>query len=107
MKIEPVQVKMQRHLCVVSHGCRKNDGQSRVNYEIIKAALNRGWRVTFIGSYLSDDLHNASSLRWLRVERSRLPSNLIKNLLFAVKATAMLNKYKSEFDIIHTNGFIV
>jgi len=92
---------------LISHGCRRNDGQSRVNYEIVKAALNRGWQVTFIGSYLSDDLRHLPLLKWLRLERSRLPSNLIKNLVFAFKASTLLKKHKDEFDIIHTNGFIV
>lgn len=109
MKAEPPQGQKAgpQHLCLVSHGCRKNDGQSRVNYEIVKAALDRGWRITFIGTSLSDDLRNKPSLRWLRVERSRLPSNLLKNLVFAGKASVLLERHKSEFDIIHTNGFIV
>jgi glycosyltransferase involved in cell wall biosynthesis len=99
--------RMPRHLCVVSHGCCKNDGQGRVNYEIVKAALKRGWLVTFVGSAVSDDLCTLPSLRWLEVPRSRAPSALLKNLLFAMKGSLIIRKYKKEFDIIHTNGFIV
>lgn len=124
MEIEasPNPITKQLHLCLVSHGCRRNDGQGRVNYEIVKAALRRGWRVTFIGAYLADDLPTdglrtddlrieelprAPALQWLKVERSSLPSNLIKNLIFAVKASTLLSRHKNEFDIIHTTGFTV
>lgn len=102
-----MEIERRRQLCLVSHGCRRHDGQSRVNYEIVKAAIDRGWQVTFIGSHLSEELRDTPALRWLRVPESPLPSNLIKNLIFAVRATALLRKHKPEFDIVHTNGFIV
>lgn len=103
----PGRTKGQPHLCLVTHGCRKNDGQGRVNYEIVKAVLKRGWRVTFIGSSVSDDLLAEPSLRWLKVQRSRVPTALLKNLLFAVKGSTVVKRHESQFDIVHTNGFIV
>jgi glycosyltransferase involved in cell wall biosynthesis len=95
-----------KHLCIVTHRCQPNDGQGRVNYEIVKAALKAGWRVTFLGSELADDLAAASGLEWVRIARSRLPGNLLRYQLFALKSAVWLRRNGERFDVIHVNGFI-
>lgn len=97
---------MTGRLCIVTHRCRKNDGQGRVNYEIAKAAVKAGWQVTFLGTELADDLANHSQVKWLKVNASRLPSNLLRYQIFAWKSARLLRRYAGEYDVIHANGFI-
>ena len=40
----------------VSHHFRKNDGQGRVNYEVVKASLEDGYQVVVLGTSCADDL---------------------------------------------------
>jgi glycosyltransferase involved in cell wall biosynthesis len=77
-----------------------------VNYEIARAAAKAGWQVTFLGTELADDLANHSQIRWLKVDASRLPSNLLRYQIFAWKSARLLRRYAGEFDVIHANGFI-
>jgi glycosyltransferase involved in cell wall biosynthesis len=93
-------------LCLVTHVCRKNDGQGRVNYEIAKAALKAGWKLTFLGTELADDLRDHPQVSWLKVKASKLPSNLLRYQAFAWKSARLLRRHMGEFDIIHANGFI-
>ncbi len=77
-----------------------------MNYEIVKAALAAGWCVTFVGSELADDLTAAPGLEWVQISRSRLPGNLLRYQIFALKSAVWLRRNGARFDIIHLNGFI-
>ena len=95
-----------RRLCLVTHRCRKNDGQGRVNYEIALAAVEAGWHVTFLGTELADNLANHPNVRWIKVQSSKLPSGLLKYQVFALKTARVLQRRRGEFDVIHADGFI-
>jgi glycosyltransferase involved in cell wall biosynthesis len=95
-----------KRLCIITHVCRKNDGQGRVNYEIAKAALAAGWKLTLIASEAAHDLVSNPNLVWIKVPASRMPSALLKYQVFAWKTGRWLRRHGSEFDIVHANGFI-
>ncbi len=95
-----------KRLCIVTHQCRKNDGQGRVNYEIAKSAVEAGWYVTFLGTELADDLEKHPQVTWLKIQPSRLPSTLLRYQVFAWKSASLLRSHRANFDIIHANGFI-
>ena len=43
-------------ICIVTSNVRKGDGQARVNYEIVKKALQRGHRVTLIVRQVASEI---------------------------------------------------
>lgn len=95
-----------KKLCLITHVCRKNDGQGRVNYEIVKSALASGWRVTFLGTQLAPELASHPQLSWVEIRTAHLPSSLLKYQLFAWKTARWLARHAHSFDVIQTNGFI-
>ncbi len=95
-----------RQLCIVTHVCRKNDGQGRVNFEIAKAALAAGWHVTVLAAELSEELSKHALVRWIRMPPAKLPTNLLKYHVFAIKTAFWLRRHRTEIDVLHVNGFI-
>jgi glycosyltransferase involved in cell wall biosynthesis len=92
--------------CFVTHVVIKGDGQGRVNYEVVNEALNRGHEVTLIASHIDEKLSNHSKVRWIKIEVSMIPTVLLKNIIFSVMSFQWLQRHRSEFDIIQTNGAI-
>jgi glycosyltransferase involved in cell wall biosynthesis len=97
---------IKKRLCIVTHVCRKNDGQGRVNYEIAKAALAAGWRVTIVAAEVAPELATQTELTPVIIRASRLPSRLLKYQIFAWQTARWLRRHADQFDIIHVNGFI-
>jgi glycosyltransferase involved in cell wall biosynthesis len=93
-------------ICFVTHVVVKGDGQGRVNYEVVNEALNRGHEITLIASRIDEKLSNHPKVRWIKIEVSKFPTVLLKNLIFSVMSSRWLQKHRSEFDIIQTNGAI-
>jgi glycosyltransferase involved in cell wall biosynthesis len=93
-------------ICFVTHVVVKGDGQGRVNYEVVNETLNRGYEITLIASRIDEKLSNHPKVRWIRIEVSRFPTVLLKNIIFSVMSSRWLQKHRSEFDIIQTNGAI-
>ncbi|WP_336774657.1 glycosyltransferase family 4 protein [Paenibacillus sp. MMO-58] len=93
-------------ICFVTHKVRKGDGQGRVNYEVILEALRQGHEVMIIASELSDDLVRHPQVEWRKVSAGRLPSELLRNQLFAVRTTFELLLRKGQLDLIVANGFV-
>ncbi len=98
--------EIKGRLCIVTHVCRKNDGQGRVNYEIVKAALTDGWHVTFVGRELAEDLAGDPRVDWIEIDSTTLPTNFIKYQIFAWRSARYLRRAGRTHDIIHVNGFI-
>jgi glycosyltransferase involved in cell wall biosynthesis len=99
--------KRTMKVAIVTHVVRHNDGQGRVNHEIARAALNEGFEVTLIASHVAPDLADHPSVKWVRVQPSRLwPTNLLRQQVFALKSALWLRRHRGEFDVLHVNGFI-
>lgn len=93
-------------LLIVTHIVARSDGQGRVNHEIVRAALAAGHHVTVLGSHIEPALLNHSMLRFVRLPEGHLPSRLLKYQMFALRSAGWISAHRSEFDLIHVNGFI-
>jgi glycosyltransferase involved in cell wall biosynthesis len=82
------------------------DGQGRVNYELARAALDRGDEVTVIAEYCSEDIATHGRGRFVETNVAAFPTQLLRNLVFASKSARWLRKHRREFDIVQANGFI-
>lgn len=91
---------------IVTHKIGKGDGQGRVNYEVVKAALGKGYNVVAFSTEIDDDLLRNMNLKWYKISRSKMPTALIKYQIFAIKSYFEIKKHKREFDILIVNGFI-
>jgi glycosyltransferase involved in cell wall biosynthesis len=94
-------------VAIVTHVVRHNDGQGRVNHEIARAALEEGFEVTLIASHVAPELLAHPRVKWVPVQPSRLwPTNLLRQQVFALRSALWLRSHRSEYDVLHVNGFI-
>lgn len=94
-------------VAIVTHVVRHNDGQGRVNHEIARAALDEGFEVTLVASHVAPELLAHPKVKWVRVQPSRFwPTNLLRQQVFALKSALWLRGHRSEYDVLHVNGFI-
>ncbi len=93
-------------LCIVTHKVQKGDGQGRVNYEIAKEVIRRGHHLTLLATEVAEELHQSSKVNWIYVTVEKLPSELIRNLIFANKSASWLQKNRSTVDLVKVNGAI-
>ena len=93
-------------LCIVTHKVIEGDGQGKVNYEVVKEALNCGHKVTLLASDVDSKIEQNELANWVRISVKNLPTTFLQNLVFAQKATQFLQKHHGEFDIVKVNGAI-
>ena len=93
-------------IAFVSHKFQRNDGQGRVNYEVVKAALARGYHVTVLATKCADDIASHPNGRFIQMGNDRLPTALLRVLFFATASARWLRKHRGEFDITQSNGFV-
>jgi glycosyltransferase involved in cell wall biosynthesis len=93
-------------LALMAHVFGFNDGQGRVNFEVAHAALKAGHSVTLVGQSCDATLTAYESFRFVQFKRSKLPTQSLKNISFAVRSARWLRKHRAEFDVIQANGFI-
>lgn len=93
-------------ILIVTHVVRKNDGQGRVNYEIVLAALAAGHSVTLLAAGAAPELAQHPRVRFVQIAESRLPGKLAQYQMFAWRCGAWIRAHRQEFDVIHVNGFI-
>ena len=93
-------------LCIVTHSVIKGDGQGRVNYEITQEALKRGHQVTLLASRVASELQEDRQVDWIPIPVKGVPSELLRNLLFAWRSSNWLQKHRSQLDLVKANGAI-
>ncbi|MEJ0003503.1 MAG: glycosyltransferase family 4 protein [Pararobbsia sp.] len=93
-------------IAIVTHAVARNDGQGRVNLEIVHAALAAGYDITLVASRVDPALLAEPRVRWVEMPVGRLPTRLLQYQSFAVRAGRWLARHRGEFDIVHLNGFI-
>ncbi|WP_415914260.1 glycosyltransferase family 4 protein [Paraburkholderia sp. J67] len=93
-------------ILIVTHQFAKNDGQGRVNYEIVRAALAAGHSVTMLSSSAADELSRHPRARFVKIESSRAPTRLLQYQVFAWRSWRWIRAHRDEFDVVHVNGFI-
>jgi glycosyltransferase involved in cell wall biosynthesis len=93
-------------LALVSHKVQQNDGQGRVNYEVVKAALASGYRVTVLATSCADEIANHPNGQFVKIGNDRLPTELLRNVVFAFESARWIRTHRGEFDLIQANGFV-
>ena len=93
-------------LVIIAHVFGFNDGQGRVNFEVAQAAVKAGLQVTLVGQSCDDVLLRDGCARFVQFERSKLPTQSLKNISFALRSARWLRNHRHEFDLIQANGFI-
>ena len=94
------------HLAIVTHTLSRGDGQGRVNYEVARAALDRGDYVTLIASTVSPELLSYDRVRWVEISVDGWPTALLRNQVFAFRSARWLRQHRDEIDVTLANGFI-
>ncbi len=92
-------------LCIVTHSLIKGDGQGRVNYEVAWEAIRRGHHVTVLASKIAPELEKHSSIHWVPIS-AKVPTELMRNMVFAYKSTNWLKKHRDRLDLVKANGAI-
>jgi glycosyltransferase involved in cell wall biosynthesis len=93
-------------IALVTHKVDLQDGQGRVNYEIARAALEEGHEVTVVAEFCSDEIARHPRGTFVCMRNHPLPTQLARNLYFAVKGGRWLRRHRKEFDVIQANGFV-
>jgi glycosyltransferase involved in cell wall biosynthesis len=99
-------VTQPSRLGFISHRFQQNDGQGRVNYEVAKAALARGHHVTILATSCAQDLATHPRARFVQIGNDNLPSELLRNLVFARGSARWLRRHRQELDLVQANGFV-
>jgi glycosyltransferase involved in cell wall biosynthesis len=94
-------------IALVTHKVDFQDGQGRVNYEIVMAALKEGHRVTVVAEFCSDEIANHPHGKFICVREHPIPTQLLRNLYFARKSGRWVRQHRNEFDLIQANGFVM
>ena len=97
---------LQPHIVFVSHRFQMQDGQGRVNYEIVRAALERGFRVTMLAGFCADELAAHPRATFVRTGYEWLPTGLLKILGFAWSSQRWLRRHRQEYDLVQATGFV-
>jgi glycosyltransferase involved in cell wall biosynthesis len=91
---------------LVTHKLVRGDGQGRVNLEVAAEALRRGWQVTLVASEVCPELLSSPNVVWERITVRSLPTELLRNQLFAWRSWRRLRKIRRGLDVVCVNGFI-
>lgn len=94
------------HIGIVTHALCRGDGQGRVNYEIARAALDRGHAVTAVASTVDAALSGRDAYRWIRIPVDGWPSALLRNQVFAWRSARWLRRHGDTLDVVMANGAI-
>ncbi len=93
-------------ICLIAHALRLNDGQGRVNFEVARAALEQGHRLTILAMTCADELTQHPNVRFVPIGSETLPTQLLRNVYFANQSAAWVRRNRSDFDVIQANGFV-
>lgn len=93
-------------IALLTHKVDFADGQGRVNYEIVMAALRQGHSVTVVAEYCSDEIANHPNGRFVRTRERHVPTQFLRNIYFAFKSGRWLREHRAEFDVVQANGFV-
>lgn len=91
-------------LALATHDVVKGHGQGRVNYELISRVLGHGHDVILITARLAPDLAAHPRVRWIRVRTESLPTQLVRDFWFGLRAQRWLRSHAADYDLVMLNG---
>lgn len=93
-------------IALITHSVVRGDGQGRVNYEIARHCLGQGVDVTLVADRVAPQLLDLGAC-WEPVHPRPGRPNLLKAWSFAARADRVVERLRSEVDVIVANGFVV
>ncbi len=96
---------MALHIALVSRRILRTEGQGRVNAEIIKRGVESGVRFTLVAEAVSPELFELAGVEWVKIATAFAPTQLLRNMVFALSTTHWLRRNRRRFDIVHVDGF--
>lgn len=94
------------HIALVTHRFVRGDGQGRVNLEVARAVLSRGWSASLLASEVTSELLTQARVTWVPIKVAGWPTELVRNQVFALLSWTWLARHRREIDLIVVNGFI-
>ncbi len=91
-------------IALVQHRLRRNDGQGRVNLEIVMRALERGHHVTLLCEWIEPELEGHRQVTWVRIPCPNQYSNLAGGYISSLYANRWLAANRSAVDVVMSNG---
>src|SRR6478736_2770763 len=79
-------------IVIVTHSVIKTNGQGLVNYQIAEKALKEKKEVVLVASEIDKELLKYSKLTWIKINPSKIKTALIRNQIFAIKASSWIKK---------------
>lgn len=93
-------------IVIVTHVFTENDGQGRVNFEVVRAAALNGHEVHLLAERVAPELLALPGVRWTQISHGPLPSNLLRNAWFARSSARELARIGDWADITVANGAV-
>ena len=94
-------------IAVITHRVARGDGQGRVNFEIVKGALRDGHHVVIVASHAAHELIADARLTFVPIRVAAWPTDLLRNQVFAWKASGWLGRHRPSCDLVVANGGII
>lgn len=91
-------------IALVTNSVCPGSGQGRVNFEIARAARQRGHEVVLVASTVNRQLASAPDVTWTRIPVEHWPTRLLKDQVFAWRSTRWLRDHASRLDVVVGNG---
>ncbi|WP_376870715.1 glycosyltransferase family 4 protein [Albirhodobacter sp. R86504] len=93
-------------IAIVTHAFVENDGQGRVNFEVVRGLSAAAHEVTLIAAKVAPALLALPNVRWVEISHGPLPTNLLRNAWFSFGAARALAKLRGQVDLTMANGAI-
>ena len=93
-------------LSIVTASVKKGDGQARVNYEIVQAAIARQHSITLVVSQAAPELVTNQLIKCIYFVVKNMPTELIRGIMFSQKSAGWLKKHEHEFDLVMGCGAV-
>ncbi len=95
------------NLAFVQHRLRRNDGQGRVNCEIVKRAIQRGHNVVLLSEFIDQEFQDNPQVNWIHIPCPNHYTNLVGGAVSAHFAEKWLRNAKRDIDCVFSNGCAV
>ena len=93
-------------ICIITSNVRLGDGQARVNYEIVKTAIQRKHNVTLVVRQVAPELKDNELIKCIYFPLRNIPTELLRGIIFTRLSDNWLIKHAHEFDIVMSCGAV-
>lgn len=91
-------------ICIVTPYVIKSDGQGRANYEIVLEAIRCNHQVSLVTRKIEADLCGNPLVEFVSLPVDKVPTELLRGIIFAQKSASWLRSHRHEFDVVLACG---